>query len=113
MLVQDWWSRGEGNPDSNACDRSTSKSELLLVAALFAVLVAPTFICYQPYIFQWDDADYFMRAIGVNLAFWAGNSHALVTFMVSQHPPVMTLLGVPGSGIARARNSAWEVHALQ
>lgn len=95
MHVQDLWPRDDKNPDSGACDRHISKGNLLLVAALFAFSVAPTFISYQPYIFQWDDADYFMRAIGVNLAFWSGNSQALVRFMVSQHPPAMTLLGVP------------------
>ena len=71
------------------------KSRWLLVAALFAFCVAPTFISYQPYLFAWDDADYLARAIALSRAFWSGNRHGLIGAMVSHHPPAMTLLGLP------------------
>ena len=71
-----------------------AKSKWLLVAALFAFCVAPTFISYQPYLFAWDDADYLARAIAVSRAFWSGNIHGLGA-MVSIRPPAMTWLGLP------------------
>ena len=71
------------------------KSKWLLVAALFAFCVAPTFISYKPYLFGWDDADYLARAIAVSRAFWSGDINGLKGAMVSQHPPAMTLLGLP------------------
>ena len=38
-------------------ERVTSrKSKLLVIAAVFAFLVGPTFISYKPYLFQWDDS---------------------------------------------------------
>lgn len=82
------WSSGKTFANSKAF-------RLFAVAVLFAICLGPTFISYQPYFFQWDDSDYFARSIGVSLAFWAGNSHELVAWMVSQHPPVMTLFGIP------------------
>jgi len=72
-----------------------AKSKWLLVAALFAFCVAPTFISYQPYLFAWDDADYLARAIAVSRAFWSGNIHGLGGAMVSIRPPAMTWLGLP------------------
>ena len=39
-----------------------AKSKWLMVAAIFALCVAPTFISYQPYLFLWDDASY-LRAV--------------------------------------------------
>ncbi len=76
------------------------KSKWLLVAALFAFCVAPTFISYQPYLFAWDDSDYLARAIAVSRAFWSGNIHGLIGAMVTQHPPAMTLLGLPWGPLA-------------
>ena len=76
------------------------KSKWLVVAAVFAFCVAPTFISYQPYVFRWDDSDYLLRSIAVSRAFWSGNVHGLGAAMVSIHPPVMTLLGVPWGPLA-------------
>jgi hypothetical protein len=72
-----------------------AKSKLLLVVALFAFCVGPTFISYKPYLFRWDDADYLTRAITVSRALWSLNEQALVAGMVSIRPPAMTFLGVP------------------
>jgi hypothetical protein len=77
------------------CSTSFGKSRWLLVAAVFAFCVAPTFISYQPYLFAWDDADYLARALALSRAFWAGNIHGVIAAMVSGHPPAMTLLGLP------------------
>jgi hypothetical protein len=71
------------------------KSKWLVVAALFALCVAPTFISYQPYLFTWDDSEYLTRSTAVSWAFWSGNVQGLVAAMVSQRPPAMTLLGLP------------------
>jgi hypothetical protein len=70
-------------------------STLLLSILVFAVCVAPTIICYRPYFFRWDDADYMARSVAVSQAFWSGDRHAVEDAMVSPHPPVMTMLGVP------------------
>jgi hypothetical protein len=75
------------------------KSKWLVVAALFAFCVAPTFISYQPYLFEWDDSDYLLRSIAVSRAFWSGNVHGLGA-MVSIKPPAMTLLGLPWGPLA-------------
>jgi hypothetical protein len=75
------------------------KSKSLVVAALFAVCVAPTFISYRPYRFGWDDSDYLVRSIAVSRAFWSGNIHGLGA-MVSIRPPAMTLLGLPWRALA-------------
>ncbi len=66
-----------------------------VVAALFALCIAPTFISYQPYLFQWDDSEYLGRSIAASRAFWSGNGHGLIGAMVSIRPPMMTLLGLP------------------
>jgi hypothetical protein len=65
-----------------------------LVATLFALSVAPTFISYQPYLYEWDDAEYLTRSIGVSQALWSGNVHGLGA-MASIRPPMMALLGWP------------------
>ena len=79
---------------------NSGQSKMLLAAALFAFCVAPTFISYQPYLFRWDDSDYLQRSIAVSRAFWSGNVHGLGAAMVSIHPPVMTLLGLPWGPLA-------------
>ena len=76
------------------------KSKWLLVAALFALCLAPTFISYQPYLFHWDDADYLARAIAVSRAFWSGNIHGLIGAMAGPRQPAMTLLGLPSGPLA-------------
>jgi hypothetical protein len=76
------------------------KSKWLLVAALFAFCVAPTFISYQPYLFNWDDSQYLKQVIAVSRAFWSGNIHGLIGEMVSIKPPAMTLLGLPWGPLA-------------
>lgn len=86
--------RGGQGSDSQGFAEGRSKSQLLLVGLLCALCLGPTFISYQPYYFQWDDSDYFSRAIAVSLAFWSGNWHELVSRMVSQHPPAMALMGM-------------------
>lgn len=63
-------------------------------AALFVICVAPTFISYRPYQFEWDDSDYLRRSITVSRSFWTGDVHG-VGAMVSIRPPAMTLLGLP------------------
>jgi len=75
--------------------RSISQSKWLLIAALVALAVAPTFISYRPYRFAWDDAEYLWRSILVSRAFWSGNGHQLVRAMVSIRPPSVTFLAVP------------------
>ena len=79
---------------------TSGKCKWLLVAALFALCVAPTFLSYQPYVFRWDDSDYLGRSIAVSRAFWSGNLHAVNGAMVSWHPPAMTLLGLPWGPLA-------------
>jgi hypothetical protein len=66
-----------------------------VVATLFALCVAPTFISYKPYIFTWDDAEYLNESIEASRAFWSGDIHGLRSAIVSVHPPAMTLLGLP------------------
>ena len=66
----------------------------LVVAALFAACVAPTFISYQPYQFAWDDAAYLLQSIRVSRAFWTGNLRGLGA-MYGIRPPAMALLGLP------------------
>ena len=65
-----------------------------MAAALFAFCVAPTFISYRPYLFNWDDSDYLQRSVAVSRAFWSGNIHGLGA-MVDIRPPAMTWLGLP------------------
>jgi hypothetical protein len=76
------------------------RAKWLVVAALFAFSVAPTFISYQPYLFNWDDADYLQRAVAVSRAFWSGDVHGLGAAMVSWHTPAMALLGLPWGPLA-------------
>ena len=76
------------------------KSKWLVVAAIFALCVAPTFISYQSYMFKQDDADYLYRAIAVSRAFWSGNVHGIGVAMISIRPPVMTLMGLPWGLVA-------------
>src|SRR5215471_13895469 len=66
----------------------------LLVGALFALCVAPTFISYQRYLFSWDDSDYLEQSIDVNRAFWSGSVHGLGA-MVGIRPPAMAFMGLP------------------
>jgi len=61
----------------------------------FALCVAPTFVSYSPYSFRWDDSDYLWRSVVVSKGFWSGNAHEMRSAMVSMHPPIMTLLGLP------------------
>src|SRR3974377_1739586 len=95
MRVRNCRSGDKKTPDSHVCNRPGRKSKLLVVAVLFALCLGPTFISYQRYSFQWDDSDYFARAIAVSLAFLSGNWRELITWMVSHHPPAMALMGVP------------------
>ena len=72
----------------------------LLVGALFAFCVAPTFISYQPYPFsEWDDSFYLRQSIEVSRAFWSGSVHGLGA-MVGIRPPAMALLGLPWGRLA-------------
>jgi hypothetical protein len=64
------------------------------MAAIFALCVGPTFISYQPYLFEWDDSDYLRQSIAVSRAFWSLDRHGLGA-MVTIRPPAMTLLGLP------------------
>lgn len=73
----------------------SGKSESLVAVAIFALCVAPTFISYQPYRFQWDDTDYLQRSVALSRAFWSGNLHGMGVAMVSIRPPAMTFLGLP------------------
>ena len=56
----------------------------------------PTFISYQPYLYEWDDAGYLYRAIAASQAFWSENRHGLKEAMVSIRPPAMTFFTVLG-----------------
>ena len=76
------------------------RAKWLALAAIFAMCVGVTFISYQPYLFEWDDADYFARSILVSEAFWHWNPDALVNGMVSIRPPVMTWMGLPWGALA-------------
>ena len=71
-----------------------------MVAVVFALCVAPTFISYQPYVFRWDDSDYLYRSMAVSRAFWSGNVHGIGVAMISIRPPAMTLLGLPWGPLA-------------
>ncbi len=71
------------------------KLKWMLTAALFALCIGPTFISYQPYLYQWDDAEYLQRSIALSQAFWGGNFKGILSAMVSIRPPAMTLLGIP------------------
>jgi hypothetical protein len=75
------------------------KSKWLVVAALFAFCVAPTFISYRPYQFGWDDSNYLQQSIKVSQAFWSGNVHGLGA-MVGIRPPAMAWLGLPWGPLA-------------
>lgn len=77
-----------------------SRLKWLLVAAFFAIFVAPAFISYQPYVFSWDDSDYLVRAVAASRAFWSGDVHGLGAAMISPHTPIMTLLGLPWGPLA-------------
>lgn len=74
--------------------KSVEKSVWLLVAASFALCVAPTFISYQPYLFEWDDSTYLGQAIEVSRAFWFGDIHGMGA-MGGVRPPAMALMGMP------------------
>jgi hypothetical protein len=67
----------------------------LVIATLFGLCVAPTFISYQGYLFRWDDSDYLQRSMVVSQAFWSWDLYKLRTTMVGIKPPAMTLLGLP------------------
>jgi hypothetical protein len=126
MGVLDWLQRSKNIPVCDVGDRVVSKGEghclttrqlvmesvtsgeskWLVVAALFAFCVAPTFISYQPYLFRWDDSDYLLRAMAASRAFWSGNVHWLGAAMVSVRPPAMTLLGLPWGPLALSWDAA-------
>jgi hypothetical protein len=72
---------------------TSGRVKWLVVVALFAFCVAPTFISYESYLFSWDDADYLHRAVEVSRAFWSGDVHGLQAVISSK--PAMTLLGLP------------------
>src|SRR3984893_2417101 len=76
----------------------------LVIAALFAFCVAPTFISYQPCILTWDDADYLEKSIKVSQILWSGSLHGLRWTMAGGggaiRPPAMTLLGLPWGPLA-------------
>ena len=82
------------------------KSKWLATAALFALCIGPTFISYQPYVFDWDDSDYLQKSIMVSRVFWSGNVHgvahlrAIGAEMYSFRPPAMTMLGLPWGPLA-------------
>src|ERR1035438_8470581 len=76
------------------------KSKSAVAVALFAFCVAPAFISYQPYLFQWDDSSYLQRSIAVSRAVWAGNVHGVKEAMVYGRPPALTLLGLPWGALA-------------
>jgi hypothetical protein len=70
----------------------------LITSVIFAVLVGPTFISYEPYQFHWDEAEYVTRAITVSQWYWSGRWSRIdgpIPGMVSVRPPAMTLLGLP------------------
>jgi len=48
------------------------KAKWLVVAVLFGLCVAPTFISYRPWVFTWDDSDYLSRSIEVSRVFIPG-----------------------------------------
>jgi hypothetical protein len=72
-----------------------SKWTLLLSTLVFALCITPTVISYRPYYFAWDDADYLGRSIAVSTAFWSAQRRELRIAVVSDRPPIMTLLGIP------------------
>ena len=67
----------------------------MIAIAAFLFCVAPTFISYRSYIFQWDDANYMMRAVQVSRNLWKGDMDWVLAAMVGAHTPAMTLLGLP------------------
>lgn len=71
------------------------KWKIVLSAGVFCFCVASTIISYHPYTYQWDDSDYLVRSIVASRAVWSGSMHQLRDALVSVHPPVMMLLGVP------------------
>jgi len=76
------------------------KAKWLVVAVLFGLCVAPTFISYRPWVFTWDDSDYLSRSIEVSRAFYSWSVHQLGVAMVSMRPPAMTFLGLPWGPLA-------------
>jgi len=72
----------------------SSSLKWLMVTALLAACLGPTFISYKPIKLSWDDADYLVRAVAVSRASWSGDVHGLGAAMVSVHTPIMTFLGV-------------------
>ena len=61
----------------------------LVIATLFGLCVAPTFISYQGYLFGWDDSDYLQRSILVSQAFWSWDLYKLRSTMVGIKPPAL------------------------
>jgi hypothetical protein len=74
--------------------------KLLMSIVVFALCIAPTLVSYTPYSFRWDDSEYLWRSVAVSKAFWSGHAHDMGAAMVSVHPPVMTLLGLPWGPLA-------------
>ncbi|MBV8357034.1 MAG: hypothetical protein JO189_03730 [Deltaproteobacteria bacterium] len=74
------------------------QTKSLLIGALFALCIAPTFISYHPYTYTTDDAGYLQQSIKVS-HLWSGSIQG---FGISSdvHPPVMMLLGLPWGPLA-------------
>jgi len=78
---------------------SSGNNKWWVIAAIFGFCVAPTFISYQPYMFEWDDSVYLRQSIEVSRAFWSGSAHGLGA-MAGIRPPAMALLGLPWGKLA-------------
>ena len=78
------------------------KSKGLVVAALFAFCVAPTFISFQPYWFSWDDSVYLQRSIAVSRAFWAGLAYKECIFRTIGSIAVSGAFSLPRLRLASA-----------
>ena len=86
------------HPSSNASLRAgweASSWKRLVASVIFSLCIASTLVSYLPYSFRWDDSDYLGRALAVSKAFWSGHAPEMRVAMVSVHPPIMTLLGLP------------------
>lgn len=83
--------------ETAAIARGNARSgwKLFLCAMICAACIAPTLVSYETYFFKWDDSDYLARSILASRSFWSHDAHAMRIAVVSVHPPVMTLLGLP------------------
>src|SRR5579863_3877903 len=78
----------------------TRRWRYLLPAIVFALCAAPTIVSYQPYRYQWDDSTYLLDSIVASRAFWSGDHHGLRILIQGNHPPIMSLLGLPWGPLA-------------